>query len=51
MIQGGRQPISELEKATDAVINLIHEDRRPILVDIYRVARQQERFRRNEICE
>jgi hypothetical protein len=49
MIQCGRQPISELEKATDAVINLIHEDKRPILADVYRVARQQERYRRDEI--
>ena len=45
------QPVAQLQEATDAVQDLIAVDKRPILQDIYRVAKYQERFRNGVIGE
>ncbi|KAI9826866.1 MAG: hypothetical protein M1832_005805 [Thelocarpon impressellum] len=44
IIRARRVPVRDLESATNAVLNSIHPDKRPILADIYRVAKAEERF-------
>ena len=43
--------IEKLEKSTSEVMANIKESRRPVLIEIYKVAKKEEALRNGEICK
>jgi hypothetical protein len=51
MLRSRKVPISKLEAATTEVMVQIPTERIPLLDEIYRVAKQEERYDRQELSE